>query len=192
MKLSAQVAAITAALVVSTAALIGAAGYVMTRNGFDDSIDRSIENVIRPMTGNVGAAQAACGVEVRDRRGPGGPRRAGRDVLVQCLAPDGSIIDTSPVQLLPVSDADRDLAAGRDAADTVHTATVQVDDEHLRVVTVGVDGFGAVQAARSVDERDRVLASLLARIALVTAAAVVLASAAGAAVARRIAKPIVR
>ncbi len=191
MKLSAQVAAVTAALVVSTAALIGAAGYVMTRNGFDDSIDRSIENVIRPMTGNVGAAQAACGVEVRDRRGPGGPRRAGRDVLVQCLAPDGSIIDTSPVQLLPVSDADRDLAAGRDAADTVHTATVQVDDEHLRVVTVGVDGFGAVQAARSVDERDRVLASLLARIALVTAAAVVLASAAGAAVARRIAKPIV-
>ncbi len=193
MKLSAQVAAVTAALVVGTAALIGAASYVLTRNGFDTSIDRSIESVIGPVGTDLSAAQAVCGIEEKNRRGPGGggPRRPNRDVIVQCLAPDGTIIATSPTKLLPVSDADREVAAGTSDRNSPHSATVEVDDEHLRVVTVGVEGLGAVQAARSVNERDRVLASLLARIALVAAAAVLLASAAGAAVARRIAKPIV-
>lgn len=190
MKLSAQVAALTAGLVVATAAIIGAAGYVMTRNGLDDSIDRSIEAAIGPLRNNLPAAEDACGIERREsrNRGPGGPRRVNREVLVQCLDAAGSIIDTSPVLVLPVSSDDRRVAAGTLSS---NSASFRLDDEHVRVVTINVEGLGAVQAARSVDERDAILSSLLARFALVTLGAVLAASATGAALARRLAHPIV-
>jgi two-component system, OmpR family, sensor histidine kinase MprB len=189
MKLSAQVAALTAGLAVATAAVIGSSGYAMTRSGLDSSIDRSIEDVARDIGRDLPAAESACGLNGRGDGPRSRPRRQFREVLVQCIDTGGAIIDSSPVKSLPIGEPDVELAVG--VAGQRRSTDVEIDDEHLRVVTVAVPGLGAVQVARSVEERNDLLQRLLAQVAAVTAVAAIGASLAGAWLARRLARPIV-
>lgn len=86
------------------------------------------------------------------------------DVAVQRLRSDGSVVTSPRSASIPVDDGDLALASdprrGTDAFrdDEVH-------GEAVRVLTVAMgQGRGALQAARSIEEMNRVLASLRTRI----------------------------
>ena len=133
----------------------------------------------------------------------GGVRPAGRRVLVgtleELVATDTrlQVLDSSgvvqgwtgPVQL-PVDDTDERLAAG--PASDVRIRTVSIDGESFRMGTRAVPGTGAVQLARSLEETDRVLASLRYRFGAVGSAVVVGAAGIGYLVARRSARSLER
>ena len=121
-----------------------------------------------------------------DRR-PFGPAAA---ILVQCLDSSGGIT-FAPRQLdLPVTDADKLVAAS--PRGTRISRTVTVDGERFLQLTIAVDPSGAVQLARPLSENDNVLSSLVIRFGFLVAGSTALAGLAGLWVARRTTRPIVQ
>jgi two-component system, OmpR family, sensor histidine kinase MprB len=119
-------------------------------------------------------------------------RWTGLDVVsVQVVRAGGQPVAASGSLPIPVTPADVEVAAsGRQGWQRF--ADADVDDEHFRYTTASVRGGGAVQAARSLEETDRVLASLRNQIlvALVVVAAV--AAVLGWLVARQVTRRLVR
>ena len=129
----------------------------------------------------------------RMRPEPGRRGRQGGQVPVglsiQCINTAGAVIFTGAGGTLPVEDADRAVASGMVKEVHIHTATV--DGTRTQIRTVPVEGLGAVQVARSLNENDAVLGSLLRRYVLIAVGATLLAAVAGLLLARRTARPIV-
>jgi two-component system sensor histidine kinase MprB len=123
-------------------------------------------------------------------QGPGG-RFGGAEGYVQFVSAAGAAYRPRG-QLgtaLPVDDRDRAVARGeREEALTDR----DVDGDHLRVLTVAVQGGEAVQVARPLGEVDSVLRSLTAIFATFTLVGIALASGLGAVVTRSALTPVRR
>lgn len=162
------------ALVCLTATASGAVGFLsyrLTATQLDLEVNRSLE---------VALGNAASAV-----RRPAGPRVAppalagSADVDVQYLRADGTVVSREGSTPLPVDDADLALAVGQRAGTELFRDD-EVDGEAVRMLTVGLGGGGgAVQGARSIEEMNRVLASLGIRILMVTVGVAAAAATAG-------------
>ncbi len=121
------------------------------------------------------------------RKGRGGRRVFPREVLVQCLDSSGAV--TNPLgTVIPVTDSDKQLAASETAL--ARTTTVDINEVSHRVMTASVPDSGAVQVARSLAERNRVLNSLLRRSVVAALLSGLLAAAVGLWLAKRLVRPL--
>jgi two-component system, OmpR family, sensor histidine kinase MprB len=117
---------------------------------------------------------------------PGPPKGSGGPAeFSQVVAPDGAVRDRFGGLSIAVAPGDR-TAAGGGGHPFLSDRTA--DGVHLRVLTVPVQGLGAVQLGRSLEGVDNVLARL--RILLV--ALVVLGTAFAAAMARLFSRPVMQ
>ena len=118
------------------------------------------------------------------------PREGGGAGFIQVITPQGRIRQAGPTELrLPIDAATRRLAATPGPA---KRRDVDVAGNHLRVLTVHVNGLGAVQLARSLDANDRVLDRLRLILAAVAILGIALAAALGRWTAKRVIAPIAR
>jgi two-component system sensor histidine kinase MprB len=148
-------------------ASIGTLAYVSTDRQLTSEIDANLHDV----------ASSYTGARSGGRGGSGGDGGRGalqlQNVLVQQLDSDGSV-ESSPTGItVPVTAADRALAA-RGSGQRYRDLTI--DGHPYRLLTVAGD-HGAVQVLRPLTETRKVLADLRLRI-LVAAVVVVLAAAA--------------
>lgn len=150
MSLRWKVALALATIAIVSAIAIGTASYRTTRSRLLAEVDRSlvgVETVLRQQI--IGRARLP-------ERGP----LSGLDARL--IASDGTVVEsTFPVDL-PVSEDDLAVTGSRRSA---RTATVDTAEGSYRVRTVALPR-GAVQIGRSLDEVERVLSDLRARIVL--------------------------
>jgi two-component system sensor histidine kinase MprB len=108
---------------------------------------------------------------------PGGP-----EAIAQLISSNGAVVTgpSSSVQI-PVSSSDRQLAANGGQATF---EDVQADDNDLRVLTEPLSGGTAVQVARSLEDTNHTLNTLIIILAAVSAGGIALAAALGPVVAR--------
>jgi two-component system sensor histidine kinase MprB len=109
--------------------------------------------------------------------GPGGPPS-----LAQLIGPDGALVTGIGSQVrLPVSDTDRKVAvSGGDAT----FSDVSAHDTSFRVLTQPLPMGGAIQVARSLEDTDHTLNTLIIILAAVSAGGIALAAGLGPFVAR--------
>jgi two-component system sensor histidine kinase MprB len=109
--------------------------------------------------------------------GPGGPPS-----LAQLIGPDGAAVtDVGSQVRLPVSEADKALAtSGGDAS----FSDVSAHDTSFRVLTQPLPMGGAIQVARSLEDTDHTLNTLIIILAAVSAGGIALAAGLGPFVAR--------
>jgi two-component system sensor histidine kinase MprB len=168
------------ALSATATAAIGLVSYRTTASQLRTQIDRSLEATTDELlSGPPGRGGL-------DR--PGFPRvrgfRAEGDVVVQLITEDGEAIRTSSIEL-PVDAVDRRLAVAQRPLAVARD--VEVGGEPFRLLTTADgDGEGAVQAARSLAETDRVLTGLRSDILAAALLVILVAAALGWVVARRI------
>ena len=118
------------------------------------------------------------------------PRFGGAEGFVQFVTPRGRAIrPPGETGELPVSGEAKDIAR---AGDGQTLTDVHVDGTHLRVLTVGIPGRGAVQVARPLAEVDSVLNRVLVALIVMVVLGIALAAALGAFVARIALRPIGR
>jgi two-component system, OmpR family, sensor histidine kinase MprB len=143
---------------------VGAANYRSTRDRLLAEIDRSLVAVDARVSERIVGREDGL-----PERGP----FAGFDAQIVRL--DGSVGQSTFDPPLPVGETERSLAGDRGGN---AFSTVAVDGESYRVRTVGFER-GALQIARSLDETERVLQALRARILLWTFVVVAAAVAVG-------------
>jgi two-component system, OmpR family, sensor histidine kinase MprB len=104
------------------------------------------------------------------------------EALTQLISPGGAVV-TGPGSSfqIPVSRADRSLAA---SGGQPHFEDVSAGGSDLRVLTQPVAGGTAVQVARSLEDTNRTLSTLIIILAAVSAGGIALAAALGPVVAR--------
>ncbi len=180
-------AKLVVALVVLSAVATGAVGwfaYTATASRLRIEIDRSLDARLRALTERVRREPDRFAPVARALEPPG--RFEGFDLIVmQYLSPSGAVLTSGSASVvLPVGDAERALAGSSRPGATVRR-DVWIDDEHFRLTTVALGG-GAVQAARSLAENDRLLASLRGRIVLIALAVAVTAATLGWLIARQL------
>jgi two-component system, OmpR family, sensor histidine kinase MprB len=109
--------------------------------------------------------------------GPGAP-----PAIAQLIAPTGAVVASpnSPVQI-PVSSGERRLAA---SGGSPSYSNVSAGGTDLRVLTEALPGGGAIQLARSLEDTNHTLNTLVIILALVSAGGIGLAAALGPVVAR--------
>ncbi|MFL5896665.1 MAG: sensor histidine kinase [Thermoleophilaceae bacterium] len=205
MSLRTRIAAV-AGLAVAVAVVCGAGlAYVAIRSELRGQVDDALRSraTVFDRFAPAGGAPGEAGTGVEGRGfGPGGPPPDLREFrgpqplfggaagYLQVVLPDGSI-ERPPRELgvLPATTAARSIAkagAGR-RLDDVHTNGV-----HLRVLTIGLGGLGAVQVARPLTEVDRVLSRVLLILVLMGLGGIAAGAALGAGVARTALAPIRR
>ena len=218
MTLRARLALTLALLAAVTAIAVVSVGYRATSGRLNQAIDSSLSDYSLRLANDPFVAQRICGVFtpppgvgipdenvaaigvdvalVAQRPPPPEPGRRGRQggqvpvgLSIQCIDTSGSVIFTGAGGTLPVEDADRAVASGEVREVRIHTATV--DGTRTQIRTVPVQGMGAVQVARSLNENDVVLGSLLRQYVLIAVGATLVAAMAGLLLARRTARPIV-
>ncbi len=174
------------ALSATATAAIGVVSYRTTASQLRTQIDRSLDATTEELR------QGPPGRGDPDRPGVPRPRafRAEGDVVVQLVTSDGEAIRMSSVEL-PVDRVDRRLAAAQRPLAVARD--VEVDGESFRMLTTANgDGDGAVQAARSLAETDRVLTGLRSDILAAALVVILVAAALGWVIARQISRRLER
>ena len=210
MNLNTRLALLLAALAGVSATLVGVVGHRLTSLSFRNEIRSSLDSSAARLASPVGLDARRICLTRGDRRfgrlvprpgpaaggnGDGGgvdrrPFGPATAILVQCLDSSGGITFT-PRQLdLPVTDADRLVAASPRGPKISRKVTV--GGERFLQITVAVDPSGAIQLARPLSENDSVLSSLVIRFGFLVAGSTALAGLAGLWVARRTTRPIVQ
>ena len=111
---------------------------------------------------------------------PPGP--GGAPILAQVLLPNGEAVPRPGIDVsLPVSGPDRELA---ESGGEPRFEDVEVQGSPFRVLTQPLADGGAIQVARSLEDTDHTLSTLVLILALVSAGGVALAAALGPVVAR--------
>jgi two-component system sensor histidine kinase MprB len=170
------------ALALATVALIATAAvgiisYRTTSARLLDEVDRSITEASRQMVGR--ADDGRFGI----------PTRGLLEVYsVRILDADGSTVASSFATDVEV---DKDALAVVDYPGAVARDTIDVDDENVRVHTIGLRN-GAIQVARSLDEVDSVLADLRRRTLILVAIVSIAAALVGWLIAGTVAAPVSR
>ena len=86
-------------------------------------------------------------------------------MLAQVIAADGTVVRSPASGELPVDDADRAVADGS-APRSSQPRDVTIEGDAYRMLTIPVEGVGAVQIARSSRETERALAVIRQRTLL--------------------------
>ena len=120
----------------------------------------------------------------------GAPAFGGAAGYAQFISPGGDVAQLpGETGSLPVNDAVRQIAAdgsGRRFED------VSVNGEHLRVLTLGLGGFGAAQIARPLSEVDSVLSRVRLILLFMVAGGIAVGAAMGGGIARAALAPVRR
>ncbi len=184
-------------------AAVGVSSYVSTRHELNEVVDQSL----RDAAANPGLLLRFLG---RGAGGPGfGPGPGGFDpdgdgdgtngapprvfdaVLAQIIGRDGTILRSPASGDLPIGEADRTIASGSFAGSS-HPRDVSIDGEPFRMLTVPVQGGGAVQIARSARETERALAVIRTRTLLSVALVISGAAIFGWLIGRQVTRRLVR
>jgi two-component system sensor histidine kinase MprB len=160
-----------------TVALASLVCYLAMRSELRTQVDRRLR------------AQADLVQRIGALRGgalPAPPRRAGGPAeFSQVVAPDGGVRDRLGGVTIGVARDDRAVAVG---AGSPFLSDRTADGLHLRVITVPIEGLGAVQLGRSLESVD----AALGRLRIVLVALVAMGTAFAAALARLFARPVIR
>jgi two-component system sensor histidine kinase MprB len=160
-----------------TIALASLACYLVMRSELRSQVDGPLR---------AQAQRIAQRGELIGQRLPGPPKGAGGPAeFSQVVAPDGQVRDRFGGLAISVAPGDRAAAMG---GGHPFLSDRTADGVHLRVLTVPIQGFGAVQLGRSLEGVDNVLSRL--RIVLVLL--VVLGTAFAAAMARLFSRPVMQ
>jgi two-component system, OmpR family, sensor histidine kinase MprB len=160
-----------------TVALASLACYLVMRNELRSQVDAPLR---------AQGTRIAQRGEIVGQRLPGPPKGAGGPAeFSQVLAPDGEVRDRYGGLPIAVAPGDRAAALG-DGHPFLSDRTA--DGVHLRVLTVPIQGFGAVQIGRSLEGVDNVLA----RLRFLLVALVVLGTAFAAVMARLFSRPVMQ
>jgi len=184
--------AASAGLAVALVVLSVAIGvYVAVRSQLRGEVDDALRERARPVAelaqGGPAGRPDFVGRPPPDR-GPG--RFGGAQGYIQFLTPNGSPrLLPDERSALPVSDEERAIAV---AGEGEALRDAHVDGAHLRLITVGVPGNGAVQVARPLNETDSVLHRVLWILVGIGAAGIALAALLGEGVARSALAPVRR
>ncbi|NNE10696.1 MAG: HAMP domain-containing histidine kinase [Ilumatobacter sp.] len=170
MSLRWKIALAMAAIATVVAAVFGTASYRTTRDRLLNEVDESLLVIERAIDGRV------IGRNSFPDRGP----LAGFDA--QIIGPDGSVRESTFEVAIPVSDADRALIGQPRSS---RFATVSTDAGQYRIRTIGLEQ-AAVQVGRSLDETNRILASLRTRTILLATVVAGVAAAVGLWIAGRV------
>ena len=168
-------------LAVGATVAIGVASYTTTRHELEQTVDRSLDSASRRL----------------DRPGipvPGRPNRPGtfEQILVQRLAPDGSIAEAPESGALPITNADLDVALSGDPEATSRH-NVEIDGELFRILTVRAgNGGGALMLARSLAEVERSLDSILHSTLWAVAVVAIVSALVGWLIARQVTRRLTR
>jgi len=148
--------ALTVGLAVAVSMIAVAIGAgAATRVVLREEVDQFLEQRVREIAGGNFTRGQFEPVDPR-RRGPGGfPVRL--DAVTQIVSNDGTVVNPFGDVVLPVTEADLDVAAGRRGA-IKHDAD-GLDGKHYRVITAPVEGR-AVQVARDLEEIDEAVAGI--------------------------------
>ena len=130
------------------------------------------------------------GVGDEEANGVGAPPRVFDLVLAQIIDSDGSIVRSPPSGDLPVDDSDRAVASG--SSGTRGPRDVTVEGEPYRLLTIPVEGGGAVQVARSARETERALAAIRSRTLQSVALVIIGAAFLGWLIGRQVTRRLVR
>jgi two-component system sensor histidine kinase MprB len=176
------------ALVGCTAAAsiaVGALSYGATALRLREEVDRSLEEATQELFAARRAQSTPRLLLERAERGAG-------EVDLQLIDAQGRALSGVGGVLLPISEADREIAAS-DVRGEQLLRTIDVDGTPTRMLTTAAgSGNGAVQAARSLEEPQRVLAALRTRILMVTGGVVAAAALAGWLIARQVTARLTR
>lgn len=172
MSLRWKIALALAAIVSVSSVVVGTIGYRSTRDRLYEEVDRSLVTI----EGRVNERWLNADGDFPADRGP----FAGYDAQIITL--DGTVVQSTFPTPLPVSEADLRVAGERGRS-VIRTVSTEAGD--YRVRTVGFQR-GAVQVARSLDETERVLRGLRARLLLWTAVVAAAAIAVGLWIAGRV------
>jgi two-component system sensor histidine kinase MprB len=192
MSLRLKLAIAMVALAVGSAVAVGAASYLSTGNQLRDQIDRSLNEAAQRVSLSGGAmpGRAPNGLPFGDDADgePPGDFRNFTQIQTQALTSDGSVAFPGAYEL-PVGDGEVDVAKA--PRGRVFRRDVVIDGENFRMLTVA-NGNGAVQFARSLDETERVLDSILARTLIIVVVLAALALLVGVVIAQQITRRLVR
>ena len=162
-------------------AAVGASSYVSTRHELNEVVDQSLQDAAsNPSLMRVFGRGPGPGFQPGrgfGNDGDDGPAPRSFDaVLAQFISSDGTIVRSPQSGELPVDDADKAVADGTFTG-TSKPRDVTIDGEAYRMLTIPIQGVGAVQIARSARETERALAVIRVRtlfsVALVVAAAAI-------------------
>ena len=196
---AAGLAVAIAVVVVAAVVYLGVRGQL--RGEVDDSLRDRAEQVTRFAEGRERGAPPGFFGPGEGRPPPGfAPREVplrpepapfgGTVSFVQFVAPDGGVRRVAGAgRSLPVGDEAQRIA--RDGGGS-ELSDLDVDGTHLRVLTTGLRGGGAIQVARPLDEVDSQLGSIALVLALVGVGGILLSAALGAAVASTALTPVAR
>jgi two-component system sensor histidine kinase MprB len=157
-RLRRRLALITTLVVAGTVVLASLAAYLVMRAELRGQVDDQLTDQAALLERGGGPRGPRGGFPF-DRGGPPEPppREGGSAPYVQVLDRDGTAQAIGGRAGLPVTAADRAVAAGRAGA---QRADRENDGERVRVLTAPIRGLGAVMLGRPLDGVDRVLARL--------------------------------
>jgi two-component system, OmpR family, sensor histidine kinase MprB len=190
------VAALVLLATCATAA-VGVSSYVSTRHELNEVVDRSLldaaanpRQLVRYFGRGPGRGPGPFGTDIDDDA-IGGPPRVFDAVLAQFIQTDGTIALSPQSGELPVDAADRAVADGS-ATGAYEPRDVNIEGEPYRMLTIPVEGVGAVQIARSARDTERALAVIRQRTLLSVALVIIAAAIAGWLIGRQVTRRLVR
>ena len=154
----------------------------VAQNGKPPPLPPELKEEIKGKKGKNANANPEAGDRVFLQRAVPAPGPGGPPSLAQLIGPNGeSVTDVGSQFQIPVSDADRTLATeGGDA----EFSDVSAQGTSFRVLTQPLPMGGAIQVARSLEDTDHTLDTLILILAAVSAGSIALAAALGPVVAR--------
>lgn len=140
---------------------IGVASYTATRHELEETVDSSLDAAARNLQErpSLGDPDDDGDAPAVGRPGHEDRPRSFEQVLYQVIDAQGTVLATGQTYELPVSDADRAVAASTDPT-ARRRYDVEIDGERYRMLTVKSQ-YGAVQLARSLAESEKSLARIL-------------------------------
>jgi two-component system sensor histidine kinase MprB len=204
--LRARLTLILCATVAVAVVLVSIIGYAAVRRQLLDDIDRQLDQRAEFAASSAAVSQARRDDEEMERVGrfvPEAQRRPQRglapvdpfadpETSFQLIDATGAVIDRpggTPLDL-PVGDVDRTIASRPAGASTFRD--VEVDGGRERMLTMAVGDNVAVQVARSLEQTDETLDTLVLLFALVGGVVITFAVTTGLVVTRRSLQPIAR
>jgi two-component system sensor histidine kinase MprB len=177
---------------------VGISSYVSTRHELNEVVDQSLRDaaanpvqLLRYFGRGPGGGRGGPGFGADSDGPPGAPPRVFDAVLAQIIAADGTVVRSPQSGELPVDDADRAVADGSMPASS-RPRDVTIEGEAFRMLTIPIEGVGAVQIARSSRETERALTVIRERTLLSVSLVMIGAAIVGWLIGRQVTRRLVR
>ncbi|MEY2400358.1 MAG: two-component system, OmpR family, sensor histidine kinase MprB [Ilumatobacteraceae bacterium] len=200
MSLRLKIVAALVLLATCATAAVGVSSYISTRHELNEAVDRSLRDAAanpRELIRLSGRGPRGfgpgpdSGTDADDTGVGGAPPRVFDSVLAQFIDPAGAIVLSPQSGELPVDDSDRAVASGSFTG-TTKPRDVTIEGEAFRMLTVHVQGVGAVQITRSARETERALAVIRQRTLLSVVLVILGAALVGWLIGRQVTRRLVR